>query len=79
MSKAILVMDIPANCSECDICSSEGYCMKTYKFCHDRYTTKQKWCPLKPMPKKLILDHEQDQLAIGWNACIDKIIGEELS
>lgn len=45
------------------------------------------WCPLKPMPKKLlILDHYQDNkllnseevaYAKGRNNCLDEILGKE--
>ena len=38
------------------------------------------WCPLKPMPEKVIKSiHDSDETWFwnqGWNACIDKILGE---
>lgn len=45
-------------------------------------STKPSWCPLKPMPSKRVPDgNETDEIYgcyVGWNACIDEIIGEEL-
>ena len=54
------------------------------------YGKRPKWCPLKPMPQKnkydvdkyATVDYENNitlghYLNIGWNACIDEILGEE--
>lgn len=57
--KAILVIDMPVVCGECDYCliSNDGsvYCSLTQCFCSkDLVKDKEKelWCPLKPMPSK---------------------------
>lgn len=40
------------------------------------------WCPLRPLPKKLKLRIQRewitdyDRYEIGYNACLDKILGE---
>lgn len=41
------------------------------------------WCPLKPLPerKEYIVpidnvESQKDIIAVGWNACIDKITGK---
>ena len=43
-----------------------------------------KGCPLKPLPEKKEyivpidnVESQKDIIAVGWNACIDKITGEE--
>lgn len=43
---------------------------------------KPDWCPLKPLPerKEYIVpidnvESQKDIIAVGWNACIDKITG----
>ena len=72
MSKAILVIDMPDCCGDCEM-SGTGVCkkwnMKDLK-------TFPKACPLKRMPQKLA---EEDRwfskdYAIGFNSCIDEIL-----
>ena len=69
--KAILVIDMPNSCYECDYCgyatidSNEGD-EYTYRSCalSQRYigeieeSYKDSLCPLKPMPQKKVLDEE---------------------
>lgn len=43
---------------------------------------KPKNCPLKPLPVKkdgqwIISENKENEYHIGWNACIDEILGEE--
>lgn len=52
MSKAILVIDMPSNCSDCVLCA-DGYCRASFRFCYNRYDEKKEtFCPLRPMPEK---------------------------
>lgn len=76
MSKAILVIDMPSKCEECCFCRGFNVCR--IKQCIERegitsiHTvdkqimegTKPSWCPLKPMPEKVI----------GYKDCINEIV-----
>lgn len=91
MSKAILVMDMPENCSKCP-CFFGTYtdmiCCANDRTIDYPYPNnfRQNWCPLKTMPEKQNLDlqtcsalsftEEQMIMAEGWNAYIDTIMGE---
>lgn len=77
MSKAILVMDMPTTCSECMLCDLNGCCLalKMVEFCEYRYDQKQKWCPLREVPQKMEQYGARDGIAIGYNQCIDEILG----
>lgn len=49
---------------------------------NDLYGIKrQNWCPLKLLPEKDTKNHFPDEFedgyAIGWNACIDEITGDD--
>lgn len=89
-TKAVLVIDMPRSCMECNIRFRDEYS----DFCPvhvideqpDVYDymmkfTKPDWCPLKPMPKKLyigidgIMDCTND-FPYGWNACINEILSK---
>ena len=92
MSKAVLVMDMPENCKECNmsILSREPHtgqmcfrCVHHPMFLVEtKKKTKPDWCPLKPMPSKkptIGKESENDILCMnaGYNACIDELLGEE--
>lgn len=84
--KAVLVIDMPNNCSECP------YYHKADTYWGDRCSLKFKdvddylklgsgrpsWCPLRPMPQKVELDINEyyKGMADGWNACIEEIVGD---
>ena len=76
--KAILVINKPNKCSECDF----YYDNKDNKMsCYiDDYIKDCKGvCPLKPMPERFEPTIMTDYClgnADGWNACIDEILGE---
>lgn len=80
--KAILVIDMPSCCIECPLydfdtylCSSE---METTN--ENRHDERMDWCPLKPMPQIKYISpndtHDDLIFQMGWNACLDSIIGE---
>ena len=63
MNKAILVMDMPKNCAECNLCGSQNnkyFCIPD-NFTHDLESnyvdhtceSKPNWCPLKTLPNPI--------------------------
>lgn len=47
----------------------------------DEFYSKPNWCPIKPIPKRKtgrsLPEYDTDiHYEIGWNSCIDAIIGE---
>ena len=68
--KAILVVDIPDDMSAeetkaLNVTLYNGLIVKELKID----------CPLKPLPRKAIGDSD---FALGWNWCLDELLGEEL-
>ena len=84
MSKAILVIDMPESCDDCDFCYySDGTVLSCRLKLKATYGHREKpdWCPLKPAPEKYNMDapHDKDydmEYEYGYNACIDDTIGE---
>lgn len=63
----------------------KGVCRRTYDDVTvylDGVSGRPNWCPLKPLPQKLKLRIQRewitdyDRYEIGYNACLDEIIGE---
>lgn len=54
MSKAILVMDIPKRCRECDLCNEFGICGKRNTFIKNRFEERSGECPLNFINPNLI-------------------------
>lgn len=83
MSKAMLIMDMPESCAECQFfarfdlvknCSLNG---KPVEYSNNK---RQDWCPLQEVPKKdskfcYPSDYEEGY-GDGYNACIDEILKE---
>lgn len=84
--KAVLVIDMPNNCYDCQYCRFDA---RRYNFrgcvltdtdvqdgtidiCKDVHSC----CPLKPLPHKLQADWYTDGYKEGFNACLDAITGE---
>lgn len=78
--KAILVVDMPKGCCECNV---------AIDLCHgtipsqEWYDKRPSWCPLRPIPEKMDVEKtrnlygdEQANCAIGYNVCVDEITGE---
>jgi hypothetical protein len=66
MAKGIIVVNIPESCSKCgQDCS---------------HIVRTSLCPIKDLPKKKPIDYTMDDVdmcvAVGWNSCIDEILGE---
>lgn len=83
-TKAILVIDMPKSCEDCPCWNADdrkdwcGATNVTLTGC-DIEKERPSWCPLKPMPNKKTIFHEyefEDLMNLGWNACIDEILGE---
>lgn len=74
MNKAIVVIDMPEDCIECNFCvelSAHDRCAAAGK----RIFTVEKpsWCPLKPMPKRMVCFGEEDDYMSGYNDCLEEI------
>ena len=75
MSKAVLVFDMPSNCSNC--CQSYD-CYGEFYVCAamDKALEEHKmdleipdWCPLKPLPEKIdVPEHDNNVKALSDNA-----------
>lgn len=84
MSKAILVIDMPKSCHGCPCAHSESdICQATKGWVFS--DAKEIPCPLKPMPQKknteIRLNSMNDWLEhserVGFNNCIDELVGDE--
>ena len=88
--KAILVLEMPKYCIDCP-CHFAGMTTvvcgvnKKKLITDDIETYKPDWCPLKPMPSKKVLSGDvadiqkmgKELMDIGYNACIDEILGDK--
>ena len=84
MSKAVLVIDMPKNCRECDIIFRDDYTdwcpwkkspSDVYQYVENN--TKPDWCPLKFLPEEDNDDHLSEWARgyqAGWNDCIKAIL-----
>lgn len=91
MAKELLIVEEPIVCDMCwlSVQKAKGvYCR--YKHRYNEEHKKPTWCPLKPMPQKYQIGIEYDVkkgatfddyievgCKIGWDACIDEILGEQ--
>ena len=77
--KAILVIDMPQNCEECEL--------GCYRFNTLDLKTLPNDCPLRPMPLKRetqvewqgiggVTTHEPSEYDKGWNDCVELLEGE---
>ena len=82
--KAILVIDMPKVCGECraSFCGDVWYCYAgEYRrpLFTENIQEKPSWCSLKPLPQKKPKDNSNELnlgYELGWNACLDEILGE---
>lgn len=91
MTKAILVIDMPANCMQCrfrdgDWCSVDDYAKSDGSLVihrHEHDFKRHESCPLKPIPEKKFVNEnflrvavsQEYDLEIGYNQCLDDILG----
>ena len=90
MSKAILVIDMPKACGDCQLMcwdDMEGTEIHPKKWIgcwlnkRETHGKKPKWCPLKEAPsyQDELTDYEYsiESYRVGWNACLKEILGDE--
>lgn len=88
MGKAILVMDMPKNCAECNLCGNqddEYFCIPDdfthylgSSYVNHSCESRPEWCLLKPMPEKRNTEYNPARnpyTTEGYNTCIDEILG----
>lgn len=73
MSKSILVIDTPKNCTVCEYYDKENDECKKNEFvvCYEHDIGYH--CPLKPVPQKQYASPMNGYIA-GYDACIDEIL-----
>lgn len=82
--KAVLVIDMPNECIKCPlfvfgVCQANRH---TVSFETITFGKKSNYCPLRPLPEKLVpfgyldVGNEDGLYEKGWNACIKAITGE---
>lgn len=84
MGKAMLIMDMPSKCNECEMAHPINYfnwmCEKTNKLvAHDFAGNNYRpcWCPLKEIPiKRKYGNGIYNGEVKGWNDCIEEILSE---
>ena len=91
MPKAVLVMDMPESCMECNFLYIDGDTMldscqalEVARTVDSETYEKPDWCPLRELPEKmpeLKAGYEDISTSIrrvgwNWNACLDAIAGK---
>jgi hypothetical protein len=86
MAKAMLIMDMPTKCSKCTLSEHHlddtwgdydtAYCFALSEDIPKKFKNERpSYCPLREVPQKMEKYHEQDGFAVGYNACIDELLG----
>lgn len=83
--KAILVIDMPESCDDCQL-AYDYRCFITWKEFEEKEEDyiitypRPTWCPLKPIPikKEALIGMGKINFgkALGWNACLKEIENE---
>lgn len=89
MAKAVLVMDMPECCADCQLADDDPsglYCVPEDEYYDGKESTEDRasFCPLRELPeRKEELPVEKYEFGglgkaftSGWNACLDKILKE---
>lgn len=90
MSKAVLVMDMPESCGQCNFTDfgADGIltciCIDDYMELEDDMDKRRPdWCPLRELPEKMKVCGKYPQpdgitpsYKVGWNSCLDEILEE---
>ena len=85
--KAILIIDMPDSCLNCQLGQFSYLCGATLKNILSYVNERPLWCPLKPMPKRyveddFVIETPRDAEAcihgmiVGRNIVINEILGE---
>lgn len=85
MSKSVVVIDTPEKCINCPLLNSSDECImqdEDANFSADTFGDLRAGCPLVELPEKIPEPIGFEEMStsvkrVGWNACIDAIIGEE--
>ena len=85
MSKSVLVLETPENCYSCylrKLIRDLPYCAEKLEHIKDSMV-KPDWCPLKPLPEKMIIPRrvrntDGIEYASGYNTCINEITGKAM-
>lgn len=89
MSKAILIMNMPECCGDCNLVEDDAaglFCIPADKYFDGRDSSEEKMecCPFRELPEKMEVCGKYPQpdgivpsYKAGWNACIDSIEGSE--
>ena len=86
MKKAVLLMDVPETCLDCNLCvlDTDGSISCYYnkrEICSNvgENNSRPNWCPLRPLPDRKEITETykwEDRLPsfkCGWNWCLDEI------
>lgn len=87
MAKAVLVMDMPECCADCQLADDDPsglYCVfaDDYYDGSDSSEDRASFCPLRKLPEKIpelksgYEDLSKSIRRMGWNACLDEILKE---
>ena len=88
MAKAVLIMDMPESCANCQLSDDDpsgSYCMPAddYYDGSDSSEDKASFCPLRELPEKMEVCGKYPQpgkpvpsYRLGWNSCLDEILEE---
>lgn len=87
MAKAVLVMDMPECCADCQLADDDPsglYCVfaDDYYDGSDSSEDRASFCPLQKLPEKIpelksgYEDLSKSIRRMGWNACLDEILKE---
>lgn len=83
MAKAVLIIDMPEDCTMCKFWNSkddECYATGVEELSLNSEESKSDWCPLRELPEKIPeLKSGYEDLStsirrVGWNACLDEIL-----
>lgn len=83
MSKAVLIMDMPECCADCQLADDDPsglYCVPADEYYDGKESTEDRanFCPLRELPEKEHNDNGYDEYSdgydAGWNACLNKIL-----
>lgn len=87
MAKAVLVMDMPDCCADCQLADDDPsglYCVPADKYYDGEESTEDRasWCPLRELPEKKerrIGEHGERMFRAGFNACLNEIMRQGMS
>lgn len=86
MPKAVLVMDMPECCADCQLADDDPsglYCVPADEYYDGKESTEDRasFCPLRELPEKMEVcgkypqpDRIAPSYKVGWNACLDEIL-----